>query len=198
MSPTAVPPVIDDHPPPNIEPAVAGEAVSGLLDGGTARATWRWMWSNPWYLLALVGGMGLPRLAPGTWGTLFAWASFAVLDPLMTDLHWAGLIAAGLYFGAWSAQHAGASLRDPDSRHIVIDEVIAFWFVLWLLPDDFGSALLLQACAFALFRLFDIAKPPPIRRLDARLKNGIGVMLDDLVAAFYALLVIAIAIRLFG
>jgi phosphatidylglycerophosphatase A len=147
-------------------------------------------------VIALAAGAGLPRRAPGTWGTLFAWASFVVLDPLLTDLQWAGFILMGLYFGAWAAQRAGASLGQADSGHIVIDEVIAFWIVLLLLPT--GASMLSQACAFVLFRFFDIVKPPPIRRLDARLKNGLGVMLDDLVAAFYTLAVFAIGVRVLG
>jgi phosphatidylglycerophosphatase A len=57
---------------------------------------------------------------------------------------------------------------------------------------------MLVAAAFVLFRFFDIVKPPPIRALDARFKNGAGVMADDLVAAFYTLLVLAIGVRLWG
>ena len=68
--------------------------------------------------------------------------------------------------------------------------------VLLLLPADAGP--ITQAIAFLLFRLFDIAKPPPIGLLDARIDNGLGVMLDDLVAAFYTLLVLAIALRVAG
>ena len=147
-------------------------------------------------MLALACGAGLPRWAPGTWGTLFGWASFNALAPLMTDLRWAGLILAGVYFGSWAAQHAGKSLGQPDSGHIVIDEVIAFWIVLWLLPD--ARTISLQFAAFVVFRIFDIAKPPPIRYLDGRFKNGFGVMLDDLVAAFFTLLVLAIGVRIFG
>jgi len=58
-----------------------------------------------------------------------------------------------------------------------------------------GSSLPMQLAAFVLFRFFDIVKPPPIRQLDQRIKNGFGVMLDDLVAAFYTLLVIALVLR---
>jgi phosphatidylglycerophosphatase A len=114
----------------------------------------------------------------------------------MSDLRWIGLILAGLYFGAWAAQHTGKSLGQPDSGHIVIDEVIAFWIVLWLLPD--ARVIGLQMIAFVVFRIFDIAKPPPIRYLDGRFKNGLGVMIDDLVAAFFTLLVLAIGVRIFG
>jgi phosphatidylglycerophosphatase A len=55
-----------------------------------------------------------------------------------------------------------------------------------------------MAVAFVLFRVFDIVKPPPIRQLDAAMKNGLGVMLDDLLAAGYALLVFALGLRMFG
>jgi phosphatidylglycerophosphatase A len=65
---------------------------------------------------------------------------------------------------------------------------------LWLVP----ATLPAQACAFVLFRFFDITKPAPIAALDARLKNGLGVMADDLLAAFYALLVFALGVRLVG
>ncbi len=173
-------PLTEDHAPP---------------DAPAQRPTWRWMWSRPWYVLALAGGAGLPRFAPGTWGTLAAWALFALLDPVLTDFAWAGFIVAGLYFGAWAAQHAGEALGQSDSGHVVIDEVVAFWIVLLLLPRHSFS---LQLAAFVLFRAFDIAKPPPIRRLEARFRNGFGVMLDDLVAAFYTLLVIAIGVRVLG
>jgi phosphatidylglycerophosphatase A len=163
---------------------------------GSIRPSVRWMLSSPWRVLALACGAGLPRFAPGTWGTLFGWVSFNWLSPAMTDLTWAGFIVAGLYFGAWAAQYAGKALGQPDSGHIVIDEVIAFWIVLWLLPTSrFGA---LQFVAFVVFRVFDIAKPPPIRYLDERFKNGFGVMFDDLVAAFFTVLVIAIGVRVIG
>lgn len=186
-------PIVNDTQPPQVfAPVETGPETRPAA----RRPTWRWMWSHPWHVLALAGGAGLPRFAPGTWGTLFAWVSFVALDPVLTDLRWASLILAGLYFGAWAAQRAGESLGQPDSGHIVIDEVIAFWIVLWLLPAP--RAFWLQALAFVLFRLFDIAKPPPIRYFDARFRNGFGVMLDDLVAAFFTLLAIAIGVRVFG
>ena len=186
-------PRVNDPQPPQVFAAV--EAATSPPAAHPARPSWRWMGSHPWYVLALAGGAGLPRFAPGTWGTVAAWVSFNLLDPVLTDLSWAGFIVAGLYFGAWAAQRAGDALGQLDSGHIVIDEVIAFWIVLWLLP---AQSLGLQALAFALFRAFDIAKPPPIRALDARFKNGFGVMLDDLVAAFFTLLVIALGVRVLG
>jgi phosphatidylglycerophosphatase A len=152
------------------------------------------MLAHPARMLALGFGSGLPWLAPGTWGTLFGWAVFRALDPHLSDAGWAAVIVAAFGLGAWAAHLTGRALAQPDSGHIVIDEVVAIWVVLWLLPDDVKQPLLWQAAAFGVFRLFDITKPPPIRALDARFKHGLGVMLDDLWAAFYTALVFAVAV----
>lgn len=183
--------------------APAGTSAAPSIAGGdpldplpVQRPTLRFACAHPLHALALGFGSGLPRFAPGTWGTLGAWAIFVALDPLLSDLAWAGVIAVTLLLGAWAAQHTAAALQTPDSSHIVVDEMVAFWIVLLLLPADAAHPGWLQAAAFGLFRLFDIAKPAPIRWLDARIDNGFGVMLDDLVAALYTLLVIAIAWRL--
>jgi phosphatidylglycerophosphatase A len=156
----------------------------------------RFLFASPWHFIALGFGSGLPRFAPGTWGTLAGWALFVLLDPFYSDLAWLGLIIAGLYFGAWASHRTGAALGRPDSGHIVIDEIVAFWIVLVMLPDTVELQGLQHTLAFGLFRFFDIVKPPPIRWLDARFKNGIGVMLDDVVAAFFTLLVFALWTRL--
>ena len=74
------------------------------------------------------------------------------------------------------------------------DEVVAFLAVLVFTPPGLGW----QAFAFFAFRFFDVVKPPPIRQIDQRVKGGFGVMLDDVFAAFYTLLAIAVANRLVG
>ncbi len=158
---------------------------------GPPRPTLRFMLSSPWHVIALGAGSGLAPFASGTFGTLAAWGAFVLLDRWLSNTGWALLIMATLFFGAWAAQRTGERLAVADSGHVVIDEIVAFWIVLLLLPDEPRPGWL-AAAAFVLFRLFDIAKPPPIRWLDARYKNGVGVMLDDLVAAFFTLLVIAL------
>ena len=91
-------------------------------------------------------------------------------------------------------------LRVADPGHIVWDEVVAFWIVLWLaMPMGFWG----QLSAFALFRFFDAAKPGPVRWADRLCKGfgprgGWGILLDDLVAAFCTLLVLAVWRHLFG
>lgn len=158
------------------------------------RPTLRLMLSHPAHHLALGFGSGLVPFAPGTWGTLFAWASFVALDRWLGDGGWALLILTTIMLGAAAAQRTGAALGRSDHGAIVIDEIAAFWLVLWLLP----GGLLTQALSFAAFRFFDIVKPPPIRAIDRRIRGGIGVMLDDLAAAFYTLLTAAVLIRVFG
>lgn len=155
--------------------------------------------------LALGFGTGLAPRAPGTVATLWAWLAFIVLDLWLSPAAWAGTIALGLAAGAWActrtAQHLGVA--DPDA--VVWDEVVAFWLVLWLLmPAPWWA----QLAAFALFRFFDITKPGPVRWADRLFKSragepigwrqGLGIMLDDLVAAFCTLLFIALWARLWN
>ena len=168
-----------------------------------ARPTARFMLSHPAHIIALGFGSGLSPLAPGTAGTLWAWLAFLVLQIWgLTDVQWALLIAASLPVGWWAstvtARHMG--VLDPGS--IVWDEVVAFWLVLWLvMPAGFWGQLI----AFGLFRFFDAAKPGPVGWADqlfhgvdadtdrhAWTKAGFGIMLDDLVAAACAVLVIAV------
>jgi len=156
--------------------------------------SWRLMMSHPAHQLSFGFGSGLMRPAPGTWGTLFAWLVFIVLDPWLADAAWAVVITATFLLGAAAAERTGKALGRPDHGAIVIDEIVAFWLVLWLLP----GGVFTQAVAFVGFRLFDILKPPPIRAVDRRFKNGVGVMLDDLLAAFYTLLGAAVLMRLFA
>jgi len=99
--------------------------------------------------------------------------------------------AAGLGLGTWAAARTGAALGEEDAGEIVVDEMVAFWWVLILLPRG-GHPLLLQAVAFLLFRGFDILKPSPISWFERRWPNAVGVMLDDLMAGAYTVLVIAL------
>ena len=156
--------------------------------------SWRLMMSHPAHQLSFGFGSGLIRPAPGTWGTLFAWLVFVVLDPWLGDVGWAIMIASTFGLGAAAASRTGRALGRPDHGAIVIDEIVAFWLVLWLLP----GGVMTQAVAFLGFRFFDILKPPPIRAVDQRFKNGVGVMLDDLLAAFYTLFVASVLARVFA
>jgi phosphatidylglycerophosphatase A len=118
---------------------------------------------------------------------------FVVLEDWLDPQQWLMLIAVSFAAGVWACGRAARDVGVSDHSAIVWDEVVAFWLVLVFLPADWLSQLL----AFVVFRFFDIAKPPPIGHFDARLKGGFGIMFDDLLAAFYTLLVFA-AVRALG
>ncbi len=160
------------------------------------RPTAGFMCSRLSHLIALGFGAGLSRRAPGTVGTLWAWAAFLLVDALFvpSDPIWAALIGGGLMLGWWASVQTAERCGVDDPGYIVIDEIVAFWLVLWLaMPMGLWG----QVVAFALFRFFDAAKPGPVAWADRVFKGrgwrgGWGIMFDDLVAAFCALLVIAL------
>ena len=102
------------------------------------------------------------------------------------------------FVGVWASEVTSRNLGVKDHRAIVIDEIVAFLPLAALA----SASLWLEAVAFALFRLFDIWKPFPIRLLEARLPGGLGVMVDDLAAACYAYLafivIVVVAHKGFG
>ncbi len=147
-----------------------------------------WMLKSPARILAFGLGSGLVRPAPGTWGTLLGWLIWVLVLSRLSDVGVAVALAICFAYGCFICHRVGKDLGKPDHGGMVWDEMVAFWLVLWFTPDTISA----QAIAFGLFRLFDIVKPPPIRFFDSRLKNGFGVMWDDILAAGYALLVIAV------
>jgi len=150
--------------------------------------------AHPAHFIALGFGAGLAPKMPGTFGTLVAFPIAWALRAYGGDAAWLVAIAALTSIGIWAAQVTGDHLGAADHGAIVIDEIAAFLLVLFFAGGD----LLRDAVAFVVFRFFDIVKPPPIRAVDAALKNGAGVMVDDLLAAGYAMIVLAILRRLFG
>ena len=226
------------------------------------KPTFAFLLAHPAHFFALGCGSGLAPKAPGTFGTLFAWLSFALFRPYFDELPLLGLLLAaylaGIWFidvtgkalgdadhgsivwdeivpfwlvllmtpagflwqatafalfrpyfeelpllglllaaylaGIWFIDVTGKALGDPDHGSIVWDEIVPFWLVLLMTPDTF----LWQLAAFALFRYFDITKPQPARYFDEHVKNGFGVMADDLVAAGYTLLALALLRMVFA
>ncbi len=138
---------------------------------------------HPAHFFGLGFGSGLAKKAPGTAGTLvalpLAWL-IATLPPLMQLMLIAALFVVGIPICSITGKHLGV----VDHGSIVWDEIIAMMLVLTFTPNQWQWWL----TAFLLFRLFDIWKPYPIRQFDAKLKNGFGVMFDDLLAAIYAII----------
>jgi len=153
------------------------------------RPSWRFLLSHPARLVAFGFGAGLVPVAPGTWGTLLALPVFLVVSPRLEPVEFLLMLLALFALGVWACDVTGRSLGNSDHGGMVWDETVAFLLVLFFTP----AGLRWQALAFLIFRLFDILKPPPIRYYDQSLKGGFGVMLDDLIAASFTLLVLAIA-----
>ena len=147
----------------------------------------RTVFADPVHVLAFGFGTGLVPLAPGTAGSLvgvlIAWLMLNV-----GFLAQIGLAVALVAAGVWICGESARRLGIHDHGGIVWDELAAMYIVLIFSP----KSLLAWILAFGLFRVFDIAKPWPIRDLDHRLKGGAGIMLDDLVAALYAALSLAL------
>jgi len=158
------------------------------------RPTLAFLVRHPAHFVALGFGAGLAPFAPGTFGTLVGIPLAMLLEARLGDMGSLAAIAAFAVIGVWACDVTGRDLGVPDHGAIVWDEVVAFMLVLWFV----GTSPLRVAVAFVVFRFFDIVKPPPIRQLDAALKNGFGVMVDDLAAAGYALLVLAVLQRMVG
>jgi len=153
-----------------------------------------WLLRHPVHLISLGFGSGLSPVAPGTAGTLAAWLLYPLLRAAdLSNTAFLAFLLVCFIVGVFATHHTGKALGVPDHGAIVWDEMVATWLVLFLAPSE----LVWQAIAVALFRLFDIVKPPPIRQAD-RGKNGFCVMLDDLFAAVYALLALNALIYLYA
>ena len=140
------------------------------------------LFSHPAHLVACGFGSGLSPFAPGTVGTLFAWATFYLFRPWMSDPQLLVFFIACFIVGVAAVHKTGADLGVVDHGSIVWDEIVPFWLVLLFSP----AGWLWQTAAFLLFRIFDIVKPPPARRLQ-RLPGGLGIVIDDVFASLYSL-----------
>ncbi len=147
-----------------------------------------WAWATATFF-----GAGFGRPGPGTWGSVAAallWLLVARIAHLsqsgVAALSVTGALAAlaiGIPAGTIVARESGRE----DPGHVVLDEVCGQWIALAACPPEWGYALL----ALILFRVFDITKPWPARRLE-RLHGGAGIMLDDVAAGIYALVVFVV------
>jgi phosphatidylglycerophosphatase A len=147
---------------------------------------------HPAVLLATWFGTGLLPIAPGSWGSLaalpFAWAIRSHVGATGLAIATVIVFAIGWWVAATVAKVS--AIEDPSA--VVIDEITGQWLVLVPVPLD----PLAYTLAFLLFRLFDIWKPWPVRWADRHVKGGLGIMLDDLLAAVYA--VVPVVVLLVG
>jgi phosphatidylglycerophosphatase A len=151
-------------------------------DRAVLRPTWRHL-ADPVHCLALGFGAGLAPVAPGTFGSLVGLAFALALAPL--GLAWnLAAVAVAVGAGIWICGESARRLGVHDHPAIVWDEVAGMMITMLAVPDAWWGAPL----AFVLFRLFDIAKPWPIREVDHGLGGGTGIMLDDVLAGLFAAL----------
>ena len=154
----------------------------------------RFMWSHPAHVLAMGFSSGLSPVAPGTAGTLWAWASYELISLWMNPAEIGCLIALSVPVGWWACTATAQHMQVQDPSAIVWDEIVAFWLILWLwMPVSLSD----QCIAFVLFRFFDAVKPGPVGWTDHHFhglgwRGGWGIMFDDLVAAFCTLVCISL------
>ncbi len=141
---------------------------------------------HPAHILATWFGAGLIPKAPGTAGSLAALPFAYVISQYL------GIIGLGVAFaivvavGIWAAHIFSERTASEDAGPIVIDEVAGQWLTLLLVPAD----ILFYAIGFVLFRIADIFKPWPISWVEHRVKGGLGVMLDDILAGGLAAIIL--------
>jgi len=180
--------------------------MNAAKDLNPASPTFKWVRQTASRTIAFGFGSGLSPIAPGTVGTLWAWAAFLVGEYFLSTEDFIWIIGSGTLLGCWVCGQVSEELGRKDFGGIVWDEIIAFWIVLiFIMP----TPIWMQAIAFGLFRFFDAVKPGPIGMIDRHFKNtegndhgsssilqiiwrGFGIMVDDLAAVFFTLLVIAL------
>lgn len=140
---------------------------------------------NPVHFLAVGFGSGLLKPAPGTWGTLAGLLLSIVLWYItQSSVFFILLTVISFIFGCYLCQKTSDDLGVHDDGRIVWDEIVAIFLMFAFLPE---YNLFYYVLTFITFRIFDILKPYPIRYFDEKLESGLGIMIDDIIAAIFAL-----------
>lgn len=141
---------------------------------------------NPIHLIATLGGIGKIPIAPGTWGSIFGFLVFIYISHYVDMLI---VVILSIPFSIWICEKASINLIEKDHKSIVIDELVGIWVALApaLYLSTQSSRTLYVVLALIFFRLFDILKPFPISYFDKNYKNGLGIVLDDLIAGVMAI-----------
>ena len=143
--------------------------------------------NNPIYWLAIGLGSGLVPKAPGTAGTVAAIPLYLLMNELLVWQYIAVVVLA-FVAGIWICGVAAQQLGVHDDPSIVWDEIVGYLITMIAAPSGWMWIII----GFVLFRVFDIAKPWPIRTIDKRVSGGMGIMLDDVLAGVFALAVIQV------
>lgn len=141
---------------------------------------------NPIHFIATLGGIGIIPIAPGTWGSVFAFLVFIYISHYVDMLI---VVILSIPFSIWICEKASINLIEKDHKSIVIDELVGIWIALVpaLYLSTQNSRTYYAVLALIFFRLFDILKPYPVSYFDKNFKNGLGIVLDDLIAGIMAI-----------
>ena len=148
---------------------------------------------NPIQFLAFGFGSGLSPKAPGTAGTLAAVPIYWFIADWPLAWYALFILVTGL-LGIWICGAASRQLGVHDHGGIVWDEFVGYWITMWAVPVDWVWII----AGFLVFRVYDIAKPWPIRTLDRQVKGGFGIMVDDILAGVMACITLHIALAVVG
>ena len=149
-------------------------------------------YKNPFDYVSTLFGVGLIRFAPGTWGTLFSVFLWLLFFEKLSSNTMAVFLAVILAIVC--CHFSSKDLNNKDQKAIVIDELAGMWVALLICSpliesnynkdDVYGYVNVF--IVFLAFRFFDILKPFPISYFDKNLKNGFGIVFDDLIAGIFA------------
>ena len=142
--------------------------------------------SNPWHLLATGFGSGLSPIMPGTMGSIAAIPFWYVLDWLPLKPYLLVLLICTL-LGIYICHRAAKDMGVHDHGSVVWDEFVGMWITLMAIPNNSWQWVI---AGFVVFRIFDIWKPQPIGWFDKHIRGGLGIMLDDIIAAIFAVIIL--------
>ena len=165
-------------------------AVTSTFDAVSRQPT---PFKSPIQFLAFGFGSGLAPKAPGTFGTLAAIPIYWFIADWPATWYAVFILATAL-LGIWICGAASRQLGVHDHGGIVWDEFVGYWITMWAVPVDWVWIL----AGFLVFRVYDIAKPWPIRTLDRQVKGGFGIMVDDVLAGVMACITLHIALAIVG
>ena len=146
---------------------------------------------DPFQFVATLGGIGMLPKAPGTFGSIAAWAIFVYLSHFISMINMLILTILFFILSIWICNKASKDLENKDHKSIVIDELVGMWIALLpvlVIANSQYERTIYALSALIFFRLFDILKPFPISYFDKNYKNGFGVVVDDVIAGLIAVI----------
>lgn len=143
------------------------------------------IWHNPWHFIAFGFGVGALPFAPGTFGTLIAIPFYLLLRPLPLMLY-VGVVILITLASIYLSHKVAKEIHVHDHPGMCIDEIVGYLITMINAPQGILWIIL----GFILFRIFDIGKPPPIRLIDNKMEGGLGIILDDVLAGIYSMIII--------